>query len=150
MSDAGTGNGTNNSDTKDMPADILAPIENNLENEVAGPSITPQPSIEPAPICSNEILPKKNDFVMVNFPTNKRTRTFIGQVILDKKKLKISYLRKKKGMKSNYFCFPVIPDIQDLNQGNVEKVVRGINLNRNRIIFPDIDLKNVECDFFFI
>lgn len=91
---------------------------------------------------------KENDFVLTEFPTEKKSRLFIGKIEekLNENQFKINFLRKNIGKKQTCFVFPLVEDKQIVNRNIIKKRMKGKELRRGRFDFTSaaIDLNSIE------
>lgn len=100
----------------------LSPSSSPAESETDEPMYG---SEELEPPVSSELC--VGDFIIAKFETNRRDRSFVSKIItVQKSECTVSVLRKKTSNKSNYFVYPINPDITVITH---EQVVKKINLS---------------------
>ncbi len=151
----------------DNPPEVMEPENNALneledlesnsppENEVGSstnashtstPAIPPDDEPGPSTCVSDTSTTESNslkvkDFVLVKFPTNKRTRHYIGVInkVISKEKFQISFFRKRVTSKNTVFVFPNVEDVQETDASQIVRKVAGFHMGRGRYNFVTHD-----------
>lgn len=81
-----------------------------------------------------------NDFVIVEFKTQKSSRFFVGKILqVNEGSVEIKFLRKKASKKDDYFVFPIEDDIREVDPETIIKKVSARELRRERFLISPND-----------
>lgn len=88
----------------------------------------------------------KSDFVIVQFPTEKRNRFYIGQITdkVSDDEFVINFLRKRVGLKESYFYFPNVKDEDFILKKDIVKKLKSPKVTRGKYVFVLEMLEMVE------
>lgn len=85
------------------------------------------------------------DFILTSFPTNKRERKFVGRIVdICGGRYVVNFLRKKTSSKEQYFYFPEIADIQEIEKSQIIQKIKPRDLRRGRFVFTQLNDAEVE------
>lgn len=91
------------------------------------------------------VIVKKDDYVLVQFGTNKSVRSFIGLVLsVSGDQIRVKCMRKREGTKFTYFVYPNIEDVSFVNRSQIIKRLVLSTSRRGQHVFLNADDQNIE------